>query len=369
MLRSPLFDQLQASNAQFMSHQGWETPACFGSADSVESEYMALKEGAGLLDLSSRGLIQASGKDAPRFLHGMLSNEVKGIETGRGNFAFLLDVKGHILADLRIFRTGDASFLLDCDPHLTESILKTLSRYIIADVVKLEDQSAQTACLGLEGPCAREALREAIGFDPPHMRVLEHLYVEDLSVRLIHASLAGEEGYWIVGPPDRITWFWLKALELDPALGVKPVGWEALETRRIEAGIPRYGADITEKTLPQETGQMQALSFTKGCYIGQEVVERIRSRGHVNRMLVGLLLEGKQKPPPETAILFGDKPVGTVTSSVYSIGLRRSVALGYLRREHAEAGKRVAAGTLPAEVASLPFPTLSQGSNPDLPAE
>ncbi len=367
MQRSPLFAKLQAANARFMSHQGWEIPASFGSAsgsagspsDLVEAEYRALKEGAGLLDLSPRGLILASGKDAPRFLHGMLSNEVKGLEMGRGNYAFLLDVHGHILADLQILRTGDTSFLLICDPQLTEVILKTLRRYIIADVVKLEYQSAQTACLGLEGPCAREVLREAVGFDPPHMHALEHLYLEDLQARLIRASFAGEEGFWILCTPDQATKVWQKSLEAGPALGLKPAGWEALEIRRIEAGILRYGADITEKNLPQETGQMQAFSFSKGCYIGQEVVERIRSRGHVNRMLAGLLLEGEQKVPPGTEILAGDKPVGAVTSSVYSLGLRRNIALGYLRREHAEAGKQVMAGTVPAKVANLPFSILS----------
>ncbi|MCZ6492126.1 MAG: hypothetical protein O7A06_16545, partial [Acidobacteria bacterium] len=123
MQRSPLFAKLQAANARFMSHQGWEIPASFGSdgspSDLVEAEYRALKEGAGLLDLSPRGLILASGRDAPRFLHGMLSNEVKGLEIGRGNYAFLLDVQGHILADLQVLRTGDTSFLLICDPQLT----------------------------------------------------------------------------------------------------------------------------------------------------------------------------------------------------------------------------------------------------------
>ena len=138
------------------------------------------------------------------------------------------------------------------------------------------------------------------------------------------------------------------------------MGFEALEICRIERGIPRYGIDITEKNLPQETGQTHAVSFTKGCYIGQEVVERIRSRGHVNRKLVRLLFEGRQDVPTETAIFFDGQPVGATGSSAYSFGLQRTVALGYLRLEFAEPGKRVMAGTLPAEVAELPALAKSQ---------
>lgn len=352
MSRSPLFAQLQAAQAQFADYYGWEIPARF---DSTEVEYRALKEAAGIVDLSHRGRLLIRGRDAPRFLHGMVTNEIQRLAVGGGTYAFLLDVHGHILADAHIFRLSEESFLLDCDPQCKEAIRQALERHIIADDVELQDQSGAIACLGIEGPCAREVLREAIEFDPPHMRLLDHLRVEDETRRLAHVSLSGGDGFWIWAPPDQIASLWPKTLEAGSRIGARPVGLDALEICRIEAGIPRYGADMDQKTLPQETGQMHALSFTKGCYLGQEVVERIRSRGHVNRKLVGLLLEGKQDIPPQAAILSGGQQVGTITSATYSFGLRRSIALGYVRREPAESGQAVAVGAAPAEIVPLPF--------------
>ena len=371
MPRSPLIAKLQPAPAQLVNWYGWEIPASYGS---VETEYWALKRGAGLMDLSHRGRILVRGKDAPRFLHGMVTNEVQGLKPGQGNYAFLLDVHGHILADLRIFRLEQETFLLDCEPQLSEVILAALDRHIISDMVELEDCRDQFACLSLEGPSAREVLSRVVGhatgqasdFDLPEMNLLDHIYRDDMSVRIVHASLSGRAGYWILASPERVVEFWGSSLAesttanqtsthspVTASVGVQPAGFEALEICRIEAGIPRYGIDITEKNLPQETGQTQAISFTKGCYIGQEVVERIRSRGHVNRKLVRLLFEGRQEVPPQTEIFSDGQPAGITASSVYSFGLQRTVGLGYLRREFADAGKQVMVGTLPAEIAEL----------------
>ena len=357
MPRSPLFEQFPTAKATLLDYHGWEIPASFGS---VEDEYWALQEAAGLADLSHRGRLLVRGADAPRFLHGMVSNELKGLETGQGNYAFVLDPRGHILADVRVLRLDTETFLLDCEPQLIEVIRQQLDHHIIADAVELEDWSARLACLALEGPCAREVLREALGFDPPHMHPLEHIYLEDLTARLLHASASGAEGYWILLPPNRAADLWRKALEAGTGFGLRPVGFEAIEIRRIEGGLPRYGSDMDTKTLPQETGQMQALSFTKGCYIGQETVERIRSRGHVNRQLVGLLFEGKRDIARDMMVLAAGHPVGFITSPTYSYGLRRTIALAYLRREAAQPGSSVKVGNDAAEVAPLPFPTLSR---------
>ena len=361
MPRSPLFGKLEASNARFVDYHGWEIPASFGS---VEDEYWALQEAAGLADVSHRGRLVVRVEDAPRFLHGMVSNEVKELTPGCGNYAFVLDPHGHILADVRVLRLDAQSFLLDCEPQLSDVIRQQLDHHIIADAVELEDWSAQLACLALEGPCAREVLREALGFDPPHMHPLEHIYLDDLAARLLHTSACGAEGYWILVPPDRAADLWRKALEAGAGFGLRLVGFEAVEIRRIEAGLPRYGADLDVKTLPQETGQFHALSFTKGCYIGQETVERIHSRGHVNRQLVGLLLEGKRDIAPNTMALAAGHPSGFITSAAYSYGLRRTIALAYLRRESAHPGTSVMVGADAAEVTPLPFQPPSRRSVP-----
>lgn len=354
MPRSSLLDKFTAP-PQLVSYQGWEIPASFGS---VEDEYWALKKSAGLADLSHRGRILVRGEDAARFLHGMLTNDVKGLRAGQGNYAFMLNVQGHVLADLRILRLDAESFLLDCEPQSYEIVWQQLDRHIIADIVEMEDRRSALACLALEGPSAREILGRAVGTDIPELNAFEHVYREDLQARLFHASWCGEEGYCILAAPDRAAELLDSILSLkarDRSIAaVTPVGFEALEICRIEAGIPRYGIDITDKNLAQETGQMQAISFNKGCYIGQEVVERIRSRGHVNRKLVQLLLEGRQQIAPETPILFDGQPAGATASSAYSFALGKTVALGYLRREYAEPGNRVMVGALTARVAEVP---------------
>lgn len=346
-------DKMTVFRPQLRTHDNWEIAASFGS---VEAEYWALKNKAGLLDLSHRGRILVRGKDAPRFLHGMVTNDVQGLKTGEGHYAFFLNVQGHILADARILRLEEQSFLLDTEPQSYDVIVQTLDRHIIADVVELEDCRGRLACFAVEGPLSRQAVSRAVGGDLPGGSALEHIYREDLAARIVHASLSGEEGFWILASPDR-------ASELVEAICgreapdegshsvVRPVGFDALEVCRIEAGIPRYGIDISQKSLPQETGQMQAISFQKGCYIGQEVVERIRSRGHVNRMLVRLLLEGRQEVPPEASVEADGKTVGFTGSSAFCFGMQRTVALGYLRREYGQPGTRVTVGTLAAEVA------------------
>jgi folate-binding protein YgfZ len=350
--RSRLFESLRDAKAQWMELDGWEIPASFAS---VEEEYWALKESASLLDLSHRGRLLVRGRDAPRFLHGMVTNEVKAMEVGRGNYAFFLDVHGRILADARILRLGPQAYLVDCEPRCIEAIRQTLRKHIIADQVVVEDAGAPEACLAVEGPCALEVLRDAIGFDPPHMLPLEHLELPDDPLRIVRASISGQIGYWILASAERLARVWDQGRRAGAALGARPVGFAATEICRIEAGLPRHGADMDEKTLPQETGQMHAISFTKGCYLGQEIVERIRSRGQVHRRLVGLLFEGKQDARAGMEIRAGDQGIGNVTSAAYSFGLRRTIALGMVRREFAEPGTSVLAGELAAEVASLPF--------------
>ena len=329
---------------------GSQVALSFGSAPaSVESEYWALRREAGLLDLSHRGRVLLRGKDAARFLHGMVTNDVQGLRPGAGQYAFLLNVHGHILADAHVFRLDEQSFLVDCQTLSHDVVWQALEHHIIMDDVALEDLREQFCLFAVEGPMARRALEGAFAGDLPPSNAFAHIYREDLAARLVHASLSGEDGFWVLTEPRRAAEL-LDAILTQKVIGneefaVRPVGFEALEVCRIEAGIPRYGIDITEKNLPQETGQMYAISFNKGCYVGQEVVERIRSQGHVNRRLVRLLLDGRQEIAPETPIVADGQTVGSTRSSRYSFGLEKTVALGYLRREHAEAGKRVMIGT------------------------
>ena len=324
-----------------------------------EEEYWALKESAGLIDLSHRGRLIVRGRDAARFLHGMVTNDVKALQPGRGMAAFFLNVHGHIQADARILRLDAETFWVDLDPHCVEPIRQSLEKHIIADDVEVVQPGAGQSCIAIEGPCSLEPLRAAIGFDPPGMLPLEHIelkYFPERALRVARASISGEFGYWLWGAAEELASIWRGAAKAGAPLGARPVGEIAIDTCRIEAGIPRFGADIDDKTLPQETGQLHALSFTKGCYLGQEIVERVRSRGHVNRKLAGLLFEGRQEVQTGAELTKDGQSVGRVSSVEYSYGLRRTIALGMIRRESAEPGTQLAvSGRLTAEVATLPF--------------
>ena len=356
LMHTPLHEVLKRAGARFTEFWGWETPETFGD---FRAEYNALKLAAGVVDLSFRGKLAATGADRQDFLHRMVSNQVNGLAPGQGNYCFLLNAQGHILADMNLLVQAER-ILLDCEPFVTGKLREALEKFVIADDVELHDLSAQLGTIGIEGPLCREVVASVLGLEPPHMKPLEHFSPEATDDFLLaRQSITGQgsvAGFWLIAPAARLPELWERLAEAARPLGGGPVGLAALETARIEAGIPRYGADIEEKTLPQETGQFRAISFDKGCYPGQEIVERIRSRGHVNRRLVGLMAAPGEALRAGTSVQAGGRDVGRVTSAAHSPGIGRSIALAYLRREAAEPGAEVSVDGVPAEVAPVPFP-------------
>jgi aminomethyltransferase len=268
--------------------------------------YDALRGGAAWLDLSARGRITARGRDRTRLLHNITSNEVKKMRPGAGCYAFLLNPQGRIQADLCLLCFED-HFLIDTEPELREKVHQLIRRYIVADQVELEDATSQTAAIGVEGPLA-DSLR------PP----------DDCAKAPF--SLTGQPGYRIYCAAVEMT----KIVGQLEAAGARPATPDDARVVRIENGKPRYGEDIRETSLPQETQQMHAVSFTKGCYVGQEIVERIRTQGHVNRKLVRLEIDGSE-PLASGARLMVDGQEGEVTSSVYSPHFGKVIALAYVR--------------------------------------
>jgi aminomethyltransferase len=306
----------------------------------MNEDYEALKRGAGILDLSARGRIVARGRDRARLLHNLTSNEVKKMTPGSGCYAFLLSVKGRIEADLYLWCFVE-HFLIDTEPELREKAMQHIRRYIIADQVELEDVTAQTAAIGVEGPGAREVLG-AVG--APICEEYTHVAWGDHTVAGITAT--GEPGFRIycaVSDAGAI----VARLE---AAGAKPVSAEVARVVRIENGRPRYGEDMRETSLAQETQQMHAVSFNKGCYLGQEIVERVRSQGHVNKKLVRLELEGSEPVAPGTKLKAGDADAGEITSAVFSPELGKVAALGYVRTAFTDAGTVLRAGEVEARV-------------------
>ncbi len=283
--------------------------------------YEALRRGAAWLDLSARGRILARGRDRGRLLHNLTSNEVKKMSPGAGCYAFLLSPQGRIQADLLLFCFDD-HFLIDTEAELREKVQQHIRRYIIADQVELEDVSARTGEIGLEGPGAAAVLASLQAPVPG----IDYSQLAWGDATVAAASITGQPGFRIFCHAERAP----ELARRVEAAGARAATPEEARVVRIENGKPRYGEDIGDSSLPQETGQMHAVSFSKGCYLGQEIVERIRARGHVNRKLRRLELPGKEPPKPGTKIEVEGKEA-EVTSAVLSPALERVVALAYVR--------------------------------------
>ncbi len=328
-------------------HRGATTAPDFGD---TRAEFHALLSGCGLYDLSWRAKIAVTGDDRVRWLNGMITNNVRDLAPGHGVYAYLLNAQGHIQADLYVFQRGD-SLLVDTERGQRDKILQLFEHYIIADDVEIADISDKLTALGLTGPESRHLLERA-GVAVPDLAYLEFADVpwQQKTITLLRSGEEARESWQIWIAPERIGELWDALLKA----AARPTGTTALNLFRISRGIPQFGEDIRERDLPQETGQTRALNFTKGCYLGQEIVERVRSRGAVHRLFTAFAVEGTL-PEPGAKILADEKEVGEVTSSAILplSGGDRPVALGYLRRE--AAGKDLCAGSAKLKPARLPI--------------
>jgi folate-binding protein YgfZ len=378
MTQTPLHDALlgqadaNARPVRIAEYRGATTAANFGDA---RAEFSALREGCGVYDLGFRAKISLTGDDRVRWLNGMVTNNIRDLATGQGVYAFLLNPQGRILGDLYAYNRGE-SLLLDTDRSQVEKMLATFEHYIIMDDVEVAEVSEKLTALGVAGPRARAALQTA-GIEIPELAPLQSIAprcncececVECTVVRgeeVQHEPSQGQsEGQSSQGQPHENQSYeiWLAPKDVKQtwrallAAGATAVGSEALEMQRVVAGIPLYGVDIRERDLPQETEQTRALNFTKGCYVGQEIVERIRSRGNVHRKFTGFIAENGAQIAPGMKIAAAEKEVGEITSatSVILAGAERTVALGYIRREVGVPGKEVAIGEAKAVVVQLP---------------
>ena len=296
--------------------------------------YEALRHGAAWWDVSVRGRIVARGRDRARLLHNLTSNEVKKMQPGQGCYAFLLTPQGRIQADVTLLCFAE-HFLIDTEPELREKVQQLIRKYIIADQVELEDVSAAMGSIAIEGRGAAEVLRK-IGA-PASESAYQHQPWADATVAAV--SVTGQPGFRIYCDASRTQ----AIAQQIAAAGAVEAGEEDVRAVRIENGRPRYGDDIRETTLPQETQQMHAVSFTKGCYLGQEIVERIRAQGHVNKKLVRLRGDGPLAPGGKLSANGAD--AGEITSAA------GTAALGYVRANFADPGTELDAGGEKARVA------------------
>ena len=357
--QSPLLSFHQANGAVVTEYDGWLLPQHFGDPTA---EYQTIRRGVGFLDFCDRALLEFTGADRLSYLQGLISNDLRALSSGEGIYAAFLTQQGKVLGDCRVL-AKDHCFILDLWEPLKPKILDHLNRYLVADEVEINDVSDDYSILSIQGPGAEQLLGEFVGKGKLPQQPIAHSTAEisGFEVRICRYSHTGEDGFDLIIPGVDIENVARRLTESGLSYSAQWVGAEAYEVLRVEAGIPRYGVDITEDNLILETGLNHAVSFSKGCYLGQEVVERIRSRGHVNKTLTGLIIDAKERPAVGSKVLSTDKEIGAITSSVYSPALSSPIALAYIHRDHRSPGTQLGVRhgdeVLNARVAQLPFRT------------
>ncbi len=343
-------------NARFAALDGCEIVADYGD---VAAEYRALRDSAGVIDLSFRGRLCLTGADRVRFLHGQVTNDIKRLGAGEGCYAALTTAKGKMESDLFVYNLA-GELLLDFEPGLAERVTQRLEKYLVADDVQVVDVSAHYGLLAVEGPAAETAVRALEIFPQLPSKPLSFVAHNDATLGelyLVNQARLGTRGFDLFVPATALGAVADKLVAAAKAAGGRACGWNAFDTARIAAGVPRFGVDMDETNLPQETGlEGRAVSYSKGCYIGQEVLNRLHTMGHVNRELRALSFPGEIAPLPVKGekLLHQGKEAGYVTSAAVVPDTGTTRALGYLRREAGTVGTEIelagSAGRAPGKV-------------------
>jgi tRNA-modifying protein YgfZ len=349
-------ETLRAGADELASDDGG-VPAHYGDAGA---EYEAVRGGAGLLDLSARGRVEVSGAEAVQFLNGMVTNDVARLEAGAWFEAAFPNPQGRLLAHARVFRRGDA-FLFDTEAATRAVMLKHLERFTLAGDFRVRDLTEETRLLSVQGLRAAGVVRRVLGAEAagvPRARLTPAAFGGG-EVTIARATHTGEDGFDLFVGVEQAGALW----DALAAGGARPVGRDALEVLRVEAGLPRYGVDATEQNVVIEVvDEEAAVSYTKGCYVGQEIIARIHWRGHVAKKLTGLLLEGDAAVPPGARLRAAadGREAGRVTSVARSPRTGRKVALAVVKHDFLQAGTELKVFTderevCVARVAGLPL--------------
>jgi tRNA-modifying protein YgfZ len=360
-MQSPLFETTRAAGGVFVS--GDTEPISFGNPSA---EYRHALEAAVLFDCSAHGKLEASGPEAPSFLHNLCTNDIANLPLGGGCEAYFCDPRAKTQAHASIYHTLGAdsrhAFRLDVTPGYGERLMQRLDRYLIAEQVELSDRSNEFAQMHLAGPRAKEMLERAIGMATPDLSEFMHMertVAADAHCHIRRHDSLGVPGFDVICLNARAAGVW-KALS---AAGARGAGSQAFEVLRVEAGTPIYGIDIDENRFVMEVPRaLRAVSYTKGCFLGQEPIVMARDRaGHVNRAFLGMKALGDKLIAAGSKLFKDGQEVGVITSSTLSPRLGAPLALGYVRRGHQEPGTRLDAETPDGRTAveMLGFPPLA----------
>ena len=337
VVETPLIEEHRRAGATLAEFAGCLLPEKFSDQGD---EYRAAQETVGLVDTNWHATFGLSGRDRLRYLHAITSNNVKELAEGYGVPALLLNPQGHILAELEVYALKEKLVVLS---HVSarERTLATLKKYILGSQVQLEDLTGASGSMAVEGRSAPAVIAESTGLALSGFSefAIAELQIDGVPCYLIRRSLFGRIGAEIVAPREALGLLWRSLCAGVQAQHGLPIGMTALNALRLEAAIPWFPLDFNETMIPQEAVlEATHISFNKGCYTGQEIVERVRSRGHVNRKRVSLRFSTSEPPAAGTRLRAGGAEVGYVTSSAFSPAANAAIGMGYLRREHNTAG-------------------------------
>jgi len=355
-----LHDIHAAAGATFAVAAGFEIVDNYGDP---AAEHARLWKHAGLLDLSYRSRLCVTGADRARFLHGQVTNDIQRLRTGDGCYTAIVNGKGKMESDANVWRLPD-EMLLDFEPGLATSIAQRLEKYIVADDVQVQDVGPYYGLISVQGPEAERVIRVTGIFGEAVPGTLKFSQCADGAtgdLYLMNQPRTGTTGYDCFIPLAAMKTVAEALLAASKAAGGGWCGWQALEAARIEAGIPRFGMDMDAGNLPLECIGDRAVSYNKGCYIGQEVLNRVHTVGHVNRELRGLRLADDLRALPVKGdkLIHAEKEAGFITSALASVRFKSKIAMGYVRRECNQIGSeltlRTADGESVAKVVALPL--------------
>lgn len=322
-------------------------------------EYCFARESVALIDKNHRAYISFTGPDRVRYLNAILTNNIKELATDHGNVSLLLNPQGRILAEMETYAQTDWLFCVSF-AMIRERLIEWLDKYIIMDDVTLVDETERYATLALEGPKAADVVRELTSTDLSGMHELasREAVITSIPCRIVNVkrSPGGVAGAEFVTERKHIEALWRVLADAARSHGGGPMGYTALNALRLEQGVPWFGYDFGDKQIPHEAGlQDSHISYTKGCYTGQEIVERVRSRGHVNRLRVGLRFSLDAPPAPNTPLLVEGKEAGYVTRTTFSPALGAAIGMAYVRREHSATGSALSCAEGTATVIAPPL--------------
>jgi folate-binding protein YgfZ len=341
-METPLIESHRAAGARLAEYDGCALPESFSQ---LEQEYSAAKERVALFDTSWRATLKLTGRDRVKYLHAITSNNIQALAPGSGTLALLLNPQGRILSELEVYVLAE-SVLVRTHASAREGTFATLKKFVIASDVKIEDATADTGSMAIEGPRAPETVEQCCGQKLEEMPALavRDVAVEGMACQLVRRAHFGQPGAEFIAARACLAPLWQKLLAAVHAQGGQPIGMATLNTLRLEAGVAWYPADFNEAMIPHEAAvETTHISFNKGCYTGQEIVERVRSRGHVNRKRVSLKFSTAAPPAIGTKLRASGTgaEVGFVSSAAASPNLQPAVGMGYLRREQFAPGSVV----------------------------